>query len=421
LKVGIALLTLLLIGLLLVPSEYVLAQSAPLKIQWSKTYGSGGASGVIQTQDGGFVILGANATRLPTVVFTMYNYTSLLIKTNSAGEVEWIKTYPGTNGIDWITQTTDSDYLLLGHGSYSSWLLETDSQGNIEWNRTINLQQTMGFTATEDGSYIIVGYAENPVTAYNYAVVLKYNANGDLLWQKTVQEDKINVAATVILQSDNSSSYYVAGSWNQSFWFVKLNSDGNIVWNQTYNYQDTSGISPLTFHSIAQTQDNGYILGGTDGKYAWLVETDSDGNEQWHRRYDCDNFISVAQEKTGQYVAFSHLQIVSMDIFGNELWNESYNDAETSESSIANSTSTYAASGIVSNDGSLVVVGSANDLIDNTYDFWAAKFVPESATPPGETSPPSPTTLIVIAVIILAVAGVSLLVYFKKHKRRSAA
>jgi len=129
------------------------------------------------------------------------------------------------------------------------------------------LQQIMGFTAIEDGSYVIVGYADNPTTAYYYAVVLKCNSNGDLLWQKAFQGDKINVAATVILQSNDDNSHYFAGSWDQSFWFVKLDSYGTIVWNHTYNYQDASGVSPLTFHSIAQTQDNGYILAGTDGKY----------------------------------------------------------------------------------------------------------------------------------------------------------
>ena len=71
------------------------------QIQWSKTYDTGGASSIIQTQDGGFMIAGANRTRLPTV-YTMYNYTTLLVKTNNSGEVEWTKTFPGTNGLGWI-------------------------------------------------------------------------------------------------------------------------------------------------------------------------------------------------------------------------------------------------------------------------------------------------------------------------------
>jgi hypothetical protein len=269
LKGCIVLFALLLTGLLLGQSVFVLAQSTGLEIQWSKTYGSGGASWVIQTQDGGFMIAGANTTRLTTGIFEQYNYTTLLIKTNSAGEAEWTKYYPKINGSVIIMQTADSGYLLLNCGSeiYSSGLWKMDSQGNVEWTRLVDLQQIMGFTAIEDGSYVIVGYADNPTTAYYYAVVLKCNSNGDLLWQKAFQGDKINVAATVILQSNDDNSHYFAGSWDQSFWFVKLDSYGTIVWNHTYNYQDASGVSPLTFHSIAQTQDNGYILAGTDGKY----------------------------------------------------------------------------------------------------------------------------------------------------------
>ena len=142
------------------------ATETPPRIQWSKTYDTGGASSIIQTQDGGFMIAGANRTRLPTV-YTMYNYTTLLVKTNNSGEVEWTKTFPGTNGLGWIMQTTDSGYLLLGRSAYSGWLLKTDSQGNLEWNRTVDLQQNglqqiMGFTVAKDGSYVIAGYAENP-------------------------------------------------------------------------------------------------------------------------------------------------------------------------------------------------------------------------------------------------------------------
>ncbi len=405
-KSGIGLLTLLLVALLLVQSDYVLAESAGLETRWSKTYDTGGASSIIQTNDGGFMIAGANRTRLPTAVFTMYNYTTLLVKTDDSGEAEWTKTYPGTNGVEWVMQTTDSGYILLGRNVYSGWLSKTDSQGNLEWNRTIDLQQVMGFTVTEDGSYIIAGYVENPSTAYNYALILKYSANGDLLWQKTFQGNIINVAATVILQSSDSRSYYVAGSWNMSFWFVKLNSDGNVVWNQTYSYQDASGVSPLTFHSIAQTKDNGYILSGTDGRYAWLVKTDSEGNEDWHQRYDFVAFISAITSDSG-YVAFTNTEMFKTDTLGNVQCSEFYNSTDPA--------STQAYSGIVTNDGGFAVAGSLGHPNSALY-FWAAKFAPESASPPAEAPSPFPTTWIVIAIIIVVIVIVGLLVYFKKYK-----
>lgn len=426
LKNGIAFLTLLLIGLLSVQSDVVLAQSAGLEIQWNTTYGSNGASSVIQTQDGGFAIAGANATRLTSAGYPVYDYAPLLIKINNSGEIEWIKSYHQTGGIHSIMDTKDSGYLLLG----SNWLLKTDSQGNLQWVRTFYLPQTMGFTVVEDGNYVIVGFAENPATTYNYGVILKYNATGELLWQKSFNGSQIDVAATVILQSNDINGYYFAGSWDKSFWFVKLDSYGNIVWNQTYKFQEAAHVSPLTFHSIAQTQDNGYILGGTDGKYAWLVKTDSNGKEQWYQRYSYNNFVSVAQEKNGQYVALSNSQIIGMNSYGNELWNESFNDAENSESSNANSTSIYAASGILSNDGSLVVVGSVNYLINNTYNVWAAKFAPQPVPSYTATATPNQATgnandsmaflipLIITSIAIVVVLGTAAIsVYLKKRKQ----
>lgn len=78
----------------------------------------------MQTSDGGFAIAGEAGGK------------TLLVKTNSAGEVEWSKTY-GEVGSPYralsVIQTDDGGY-ALGCKSRSNFnFLKTDSVGNMEW------------------------------------------------------------------------------------------------------------------------------------------------------------------------------------------------------------------------------------------------------------------------------------------------
>jgi hypothetical protein len=83
--------------------------------QWLKTYGPYGANSVIQTSDGGYAILGANATH------NIYGYSSfwpLLIKTGSFGVMQWSNGYPSTHGFtaNSVIQTDDGGFVLCGQG-----------------------------------------------------------------------------------------------------------------------------------------------------------------------------------------------------------------------------------------------------------------------------------------------------------------
>ena len=57
-------------------------------------------------------------------------------------------------------------------------------------------------------------------------------------------------------------------------------------WNTTLGGTNSDGAS-----SVQQTPDGGYIIAGHTESYgmgggdAWLIKTDSDGNEQWNRTF----------------------------------------------------------------------------------------------------------------------------------------
>ena len=80
------------------------------------------------------------------------------------------------------------------------------------------------------------------------------------------------------------------------------------MWTQTYGGSDNDFAL-----SLVATSDGGYVIAGTIGKTFdnllsgdyWLLKLDSDGNEQWNQTYDGtgkDSGCFVVQTTDGGYV-----------------------------------------------------------------------------------------------------------------------
>jgi F0F1-type ATP synthase membrane subunit c/vacuolar-type H+-ATPase subunit K len=141
---------------------------------------------------------------------------------------------------------------------------------------------------------------------------------------------------------------------------AKGDSQGNLLWNHTYNNPPNVG---FWFLSVAQTGDGGYIVSGYSSA---LFKTDASGELEWY--FSSSNDIS--------------------DVLG------------TTNSVTA------------TQDGGFAVVGGKSNSV------WLAKFGPTSATPPAETPSPFSTTLLISAVIVeaIVIAGLVVLIYLIKRK-----
>jgi len=105
-------------------------------IQWSKTIGGDAqdyALSVRQTTDGGYIIGGW------TMSFPVGSYHSLLVRTNSIGELVWARTYlgGGSSPIGYsVQQTADGGFILLGStsgvgaGLWDMYMVKMDENGN---------------------------------------------------------------------------------------------------------------------------------------------------------------------------------------------------------------------------------------------------------------------------------------------------
>jgi len=123
-------------------------------VQWVKSFGSTESEtgeNVDETSDGGYIVVGG------TFSFGASNGDAYLIKTDSAGNLLWSKTY-GSTGHDWsgsVKETPDGGYVFTGGNSitYSAFMFKTDQNGDVECFEnnpatTVSTPTTHSYTAS---------------------------------------------------------------------------------------------------------------------------------------------------------------------------------------------------------------------------------------------------------------------------------
>ncbi len=167
---------------------FLIKTDANGNLQWAKTYGGTAddyAYSVQQTSDGGYIVAGYTAS------FGAGSDDIFLIKTDANGNIQWAKTYGGTAD-DYaysVQQTSDGGYILAGYtysfgaGGSDFFLMKTDANGNIQWAKTYggtDFDYAFSFQQTSDGGYILAGWA-NSFGAGSWDIFLiKTDANGNI-------------------------------------------------------------------------------------------------------------------------------------------------------------------------------------------------------------------------------------------------
>ncbi|MEZ5013793.1 MAG: MopE-related protein [Chitinophagales bacterium] len=275
-------------------------------ILWQNTIGGDSYDALYsieETSDNGF-ILGATSSSGISGDKTeaswpggSYGYDFWVLKLNSIGEIEWQNTIGGTGDdqIFSIHQTSKGGY-IIGGDSYSGisgdktepsvglgysdyWVVMIDSIGNIQWQNTIggsDNDHLRSIDITSDGGFILGGYSISNISGdktegnigYDDYWVLKLDSVGNIVWQNTIggtaNDDLATIEETIdggyIIGGASSSSISADKSENGhswDYWVVKINSTGEIIWDNTIWGED---LDILT--SLHQSLDGGYVMGG---------------------------------------------------------------------------------------------------------------------------------------------------------------
>jgi hypothetical protein len=224
-------------------------------IQWARMYvntnGSEKSRAIEQTSDSGFVIAGWRGNIDPP---------AMLVKTNSLGLIQWSKQYysgAGTeNYIVSVKPTLDGGYILCGYTktlNYSILLIKTDSAGDTVWTRTYRgPNDDYGYSVIQlsDGSYVVAG-RQYTADANQYDVsLMKLDNTGNILWSRCYGGGLQSLEAGTSVQQTTDGGFIIPGYTFTTFNFygglqlIKTDASGNTACNQRVS---TLQIYPQTF------------------------------------------------------------------------------------------------------------------------------------------------------------------------------
>ncbi|NMB79988.1 MAG: hypothetical protein GYA23_12945 [Methanomicrobiales archaeon] len=162
-----------------------------------------------------------------------------------------------------------------------------------------------------DGGYVVAGDARSSDSVVsNDGWMIKTDGSGTKQWDRKFGGSRYDSLTSLVPVPDG---YVLAGTTlsfpsygGQDAWLIRTDSNGNELWNHTYG-----GYSTDLFNSVIRTPDGGFTAAGITDSYgsgsgdAFLVRIAQDGTEQWHAAFGgvkADRAVSLAQLQDGGYI-----------------------------------------------------------------------------------------------------------------------
>lgn len=208
----------------------------------------------------------------------------VVVKYNSSGSKQWLQTYNGTaNGDDQalgITVDASNSVYITGYtttnistGASNPIIIKYNSSGTQQWMRTYNgtgngQDRALGITVDPaDGCIYTCGYTKNSSGNYDYLVV-KYSSNGTQQWNNTYNgtgngDDKASSIA-VINNSYGHGIGVTGASWgtnnNNDYASVFYGTDGSQAY--VYRYSMTATTNDQANKICSDNSNNAVFITG---------------------------------------------------------------------------------------------------------------------------------------------------------------
>ncbi len=407
-------------------------------IEWEQNFGGSSWEHLYslqQTNDGGFILGGYSQSTDGDVGNNNGRWDYWIIKIDAVGNIQWEQNFGGSSdeSFSCIQQTNDGGF-ILGGSSYSIdgdvgsnngeddfWIIKIDAVGNLQWEQNFGGSSHDFFKTlqqTKDEGYILGGESwsiDGDVGENNGSAdlwIVKIDALGNLQWEQNFGGSNSDRFSDLQHTSDNG---YILGGYSMSndgevegnngerdFWIVKIDINGNLQWEQNFG-----GSSNDRLKSLQQTNDEGFILGGStysnDGDVGensgstdfWIIKTDALGNLQWEQNFggsNADYLYSLQQTNDGGFILGGDTPsndgdiennygerdfwIIKTDALGNLQWEQNFGGSDDDWFRYLQQT----------NDGGYILGGYSRsndgDVGDNNgdYDYWIVKLSPTCST-----------------------------------------
>ena len=251
-----------------------------------------------------------------------------IAKLDSDGSVLWSNNYGGNNNDELRAMSfTAQDNIVAFGKTFSSggivgtnpglpgaWLLNLDQAGNVRWSKVYAGQdgeEGVDIVAMADGGFVLLVQASSPELEGELSNgmtdiwVAKVNPIGDIQWSTFIGGPGNDVPTRIQRTfggflicgyTDLAGGDVTETNGGADFWLVKIDDDGDLVWEQTYG-----GTGEDVAHDLCERQDGDiYVLGTSnsgDGDKTdslgssdvWLLRTNLNGDLIWEESFGGSN------------------------------------------------------------------------------------------------------------------------------------
>lgn len=246
----------------------------------------------------------------------------LIVKTNPDGEAYWLNAInlggAQHTSIYGVAALPDGGCMVAGNsrpgGSdnylplFTPYFARVDSSGKLLWHKKIRPAGEQygawvnGLIETSDGHFVIFGYTENNQGSGNEQYYIKFNANGEVLWQRYEPLNNSAFLPTKAVQTADGNLVFVGPNDVDDFdtyvFLEKISLDGNLLWNSGYLIDEGTSSDYI----IAPAPDGGFMFVGTiqweiaPGDYGTtpiFIKFNADGVFEWEKKTPVGPYASA--------------------------------------------------------------------------------------------------------------------------------
>lgn len=241
-----------------------------------------------------------------------------IMKVNTVGEPVWERYYGGSgkDQVNKMIATSTNDAILVGiswstdgdvsgnQGGTDCWAVKVNENGEMDWEKSFGgsaLDICNSVTETSDHSFVGCGvtFSNDGDVEKSGSWIFKFDTSGNLEWQTTVESELILDLLDIIQTED--LNYVVSGAGKEDvlwlpptkMFLAKIDAtEGNTLWENTFGGSN----GPDVAYAVLQSQDGGYLLGGSTNSSDGDVTGYHGGDDVWIVKTYPDQLYTVEME-----------------------------------------------------------------------------------------------------------------------------
>ena len=215
-------------------------------------------------------------------------------------------------------------------------IVKYDHAGNIVWKKNYDGGDVFCSVVTVSNGIVAVGSTRG-FGFGGQANIVKYDNDGHVLWEKVLSkgwEEHIYLSVTAVsdgIVAVGNTYTDVSGYGRHDAVIVKYDTDGNVVWDKYFGGNDFDVFESVTTVSdgiiaVGYSRDKSFgngdwedVMAISDYKDAIIVKYDHAGNVVWKKNFGENNAYYSVEASANSIVALGNTSLVKHDWTGNVL------------------------------------------------------------------------------------------------------